>query len=544
MWLSGWLALGGAALAAEPPPLPPPLPPELPPELPETPRPTEGAVDLLPVLGVPWATVGNPGLSGDVLSARVARILREEGADRVLGAVTPGTPTLIQQARLFSVGIPGAPSPVRGLTMLAGASVDLGTEIPDNANGWQEPGIAGLSLLPSLGFSAAPFQARFTPRIWGAALDVRGDLSGAVPAESVRVEVGEPAAGAPAGAGLRIEDAWIGADTGNWRAGFGKEARWLGPGRFGTLILSDNAAAPWMGGASAEGRLPGKLAVLGRWRGEWEAGLLDRPRRDVQQPGLMLMDLRWMPVPQFEAGLSRITIFGGQDRPPIDLGQLLLPTEPHIYNDPDRELPDQNELARIDMRLTLPLKKWLGAPVDYVEGWWEYGGEDVIKRELGPIPYPALAGIGNLYGGEIMAGPLVATLEYSQLMDDYFRWYMGHRVYHDGFTQDLRVLGHAGGPDSQTWTGGLAWEAFEWRVALQAGTVRRVAVVEAFNDRLFALPTEEHRQHLDLEGGVALGLWWLEAAGGLEQIRGLGYVPGTEERRWRASVSITGPGFW
>ena len=57
--------------------------------------------------------------------------------------------------------------------------------------------------------------------------------------------------------------------------------------------------------------------------------------------------------------------------------------------------------------------------------------EDVIARQLlGAIPYPALAGIGNLYGAEVNFAPWSLNVEGVRVFDDYFRWYTGHRVYH------------------------------------------------------------------------------------------------------------------
>jgi hypothetical protein len=57
----------------------------------------------------------------------------------------------------------------------------------------------------------------------------------------------------------------------------------------------------------------------------------------------------------FEMGATRMGIFGGEGRPSPDLAQLLIPTDPHVVDDPDQELPDQDEIAALDGRLTLPL---------------------------------------------------------------------------------------------------------------------------------------------------------------------------------------------
>ena len=62
------------------------------------------------------------------------------------------------------------------------------------------------------------------------------------------------------------------------------------------------------------------------------------------------MDGRWLVRPEVELGLSRLGIFGGEGRPSPGFGQLLLPTEPHIYDDPERLKPDTDEKASVDFR--------------------------------------------------------------------------------------------------------------------------------------------------------------------------------------------------
>jgi hypothetical protein len=306
-------------------------------------------------------------------------------------------------------------------------------------------------------------------------------------------------------------------------------------------VLSTNADAPWMGTASVEGHLPRPLAAIGRFRVEAGAGVLDRPRDDVSMPGLLLMDLRWSPVPAIELGATRLSIFGGEGRPPVDVGQLLVPTEPHVYDDPDLSEPDQNELAALDLRLTLPLRKWWRLPVDHVELWWQYGGEDVIGRKAGPIPYPSLAGVGNLYGAEVAVAPIVVTVEYTRLMDDYFRWYVGHRVYHEGFTQDGRVLGHFGGPDSETGFAAVAWEGGPARVRLWGDVVRRVGVIEALNDKVFTLGAEEQRIRGAIDAQVPLSpAVRLDAGVSVERVTDEGFVPGADATRPRVWLGVSG----
>lgn len=388
---------------------------------------------------------------------------------------------------------------------------------PDNHAGDEEPGLLSPRVRLAGGLYRGPIVVRAAPSL---GLDLVG-------AELRAQDL----------AFFDIDEAWVGVERAGWRLGFGKEDRWVGFGRHGSLLLSDNATPPWMGGGSAEGRLPGWLARIGRFRVEAEIGWMDRPRDDVGHPGVMMMDFRYLPVPLVEFGLTRLTLFGGVDRPPVDVLQLLVPTEPHIYNDPDQLLPDQNEQAKLELRLCLPLAKW-GLPIDYVEGWWEYGGEDVIGRKDLGIPYPALAGIANVYGVEAAAGPMTATVEYARLMDDYFRWYVGHRVYHEGFTQDGRPMGYFSGTDSEVLYGALAWQGASARARLWADRTLRVGVIEAQNNKLFTLLTDERSFRVGLEGSLlrTAPSSTLSAGYTIENSTGIDFIPNNRQLSHRVNV--------
>ena len=395
-----------------------------------------------------------------------------------------------------------------------------GDAVPDGLGGDEEPGLVAGALAVEAVVDAAWFTVRVEPVV----------TAGAVPGVTADARF----------AALWGELRWKGLSL-----NVGTRDRWIGPGRHGALALSDNAQPPWLGAGVVEGRLPGWFHRLGRFRVEAGAGLLGEPRDDVAAPGLLLMDFRWLPVPFIEIGATRLSIFGGEGRPAVDIGQLLVPTEPHVYDDPDQSLPDQNELAVLDVRVTLPLGEWAGLPVDYVEGWWQYGGEDVIGRKVGPIPYPSLAGVGNLYGGAVKAGPIVVTGEYSALLDDYFRWYVGHRIYHDGFTQNSRFMGHFGGTDSETLFGSVAWEgAADARVPLRvrgwADWTRRVGVIEALNDKLFTFMVDEERVRGGLDAGWRLGdTGWISLGYGYEHVTGDDFVAGATADHHRVYVGLT-----
>lgn len=460
----------------------------------------------------------------DPAAEALARQARTESRDVLLGDGEGAPHELIERlggadpdaelAKLLSPELArGGWRPVFGVR--PSLAVAVGAAVPDNAGGETEPGALHVAARADAVLYAGPF-----------VLDAAPEASAGF--------VGTDAAS------LRLARLWGGVDTGAVSAGFGRRDRWYGPARHSALLVSTNARPPWLGTASAEGRLPGILGRIGHLRAEAGGGWMDRPRDDVTAPGLLLMDLRWLPVPVFEIGATRLSLFGGVGRPTPDIGQLLLPTEPHVENDPDQLLPDQNELASLDLRLTAPLHRWLGVPIDYVEAWWQYGGEDVIERRIGPLPYPSLAGVGNLYGGEVKVSMVTVTVEYTRLLDDYFRWYVGHRVYHDGFTQDGRTLGSFGGPDSETWWGAAAVEHGPARGRVWADHLRRVGVVEALNDHVFTLSTEERRLRIGADAGWSYpsGLR-LTMNASWERTNGAGFVPGMTADGFRAGLAVS-----
>ncbi len=152
----------------------------------------------------------------------------------------------------------------------------------------------------------------------------------------------------------------------------------------------------------------------------------------------------------------------------------------------------------------------------------------IARRVLG-IPVPALAGVANLFGGEIASGPLSLTVETSRLLDDTFRWYTGHRVYHDGFTQDDRAMGMATGGDAiATWLA-LTFFPVRWGVELSVEQIRTVGVIEASDRGIEALATDEVRRRVGVAGWtLAKGRGWWRLRGVLERGTGIGFVPGRE----------------
>lgn len=326
----------------------------------------------------------------------------------------------------------------------------------------------------------------------------------------------------------------------NWKGlelGFGMEEREAGPGVRGNLILGESIR-PWPAGTVRYSQ----DSKWGLWSAETGIGWLPGEREDVLTPGLMHMDFRYSPVASVELGFTRATMFGGQGRPLPTLFDLLIPIQPHVSDDPDKLLADSNEIVALDARVDVPLGRWLESPIKRVSLWLQYAGEDMILSELGPLPLPSLGGPANLYGGALSLGDSELRIERAQLMDDTFRWYTRHRVYHEGFVRDGQPIGHPHGGDADSlWVEWVSHGAL-LGVSLHVEKLRRVGVVTAIPEGVFTLATEEH----SLRGGVKT--WVLPSRGGhigvgysVQRMTGEDFVADTLSWRHRGWVELTRP---
>lgn len=363
---------------------------------------------------------------------------------------------------------------------------------------------------------------------------------------AARTGVFEAHLGLRAGGDVAPGSAQLFADT--WRVGIrhgglavalSQEDRWVGPGRRGSLVLTDHALPLPGGEVSGTWAWPWGLGHSSAWLG---MGWIPERRRGPDFPGWLLVDLRWAPRPWVELGLSRRSVYGGWEDGtlrPVDVGQLLLPTRPHVEGDPDREEADTDEGAALDLRLSLPLAAWVGGPVDLVELAVQHGGEDVIARKLGPVPYPSLAGVGNLYRLEVVVGDWSGAVERAVLEDDLFRWYTGHRVYHDSWTLRGMSLGHPWGGDMRTWSVGVAHRGV-WMAGLRVEQVHRVLVLDRVDDEVFTALTAEERVAVTGHVGHVAGArrWWAEVTAA--RVAGEDFVPGADGWQWRLAVHADG----
>jgi hypothetical protein len=317
----------------------------------------------------------------------------------------------------------------------------------------------------------------------------------------------------------------------------GLRERAAGPGARGHLILGRDIR-PWPAATVAYSR----DSKVGKLAAEWGLGWLPGERGDVQNPGLQHMDFRWSPAAWLELGFTRATLFAGRDRPWPSFLELVLPISAHVEGDPNQLQADSNEIAALDVRLNLPLK----GPFHRLSIWYEYGGEDLIVGEIGPVPVPQLAGPANLAGGELSVGDWSLTAERALLLDDTFRWYTGHRVYHEGFVRDGHAIGHPHGGDSDSWWFSAAWYGLPLGAEVFHERIQRVGVVESNPEGIFRLPSVERSWQagarvwlLPLRGAaVGAGGHW-EFGLSMGPVAAENFVPGQDQWRHRAWIAFS-----
>ncbi|MDA8100026.1 MAG: capsule assembly Wzi family protein [Nitrospiraceae bacterium] len=224
----------------------------------------------------------------------------------------------------------------------------------------------------------------------------------------------------------------------------GKESQWWGPGRHGSILLSNNAEpftmALFTNPEPVE--LPWILRGLGPFRFVFFATQLEKNRTDVPSPYLWGMRFDFKPHPRLEIGLERTAILGGQKGRSDDLATWTKSIFPFHRSDNTGTLKDPgDQRAGFSAKWNLPIQR---QPVQlYVEG----DGEDLH------ILWPNLwAWVGGIYLPQI--GPLeridarfeIGTTAGRRLSPTV--WY-NHWIYTAGYTYKGQVIGHHIGTDSR-----------------------------------------------------------------------------------------------
>ena len=224
----------------------------------------------------------------------------------------------------------------------------------------------------------------------------------------------------------------------------GKDSLWWGPGRHGSIVMSNNVEPFTMLKITNPQpmQLPWILRYLGPFRGQWFLTELEDDRH-IPEAKLSGIRLNARPHPLVELGASRVVMLGGKGAPDVDLVDYV---EAFLALTEEEE---NNQLAGLDASLLLPVGRWRwgrALPFRALRFYVEGAGED----EAGGLP----SNWGALYGLRISdilkTGRTDLRIEYA---DNHVAGkpnvFYSHSVYRTGYRYEGRIIGHHMGTDSR-----------------------------------------------------------------------------------------------
>lgn len=297
----------------------------------------------------------------------------------------------------------------------------------------------------------------------------------------------------------------------------GRQALWWGPGRHGSLLLSNNAKPLDMLRLTNPEPvlLPWLFSALGPFRFDLFWSRLDS-ERTVPNPYLAGLRLDFKPFPWLELGASRTALFGGKGRPGVGFADFLtILGGKNLSGAADTS----DQLAALDASLRLPF--W-GAEV-----YGEWGGEDEAGRFIANDAYLA----GLYLAKPEPSGRLSLRCEYadlSRLDANSPPWYH-HGIYRSGYTYQQKILGHH--------VGGAATDTLVEMRLLLPGDVS-LALSGDLERRGYDQPLrEEHRQSALEVNWQAQELVSLRLRYALSRVKNFAYRAGDDRTLHLAEVS-------
>jgi hypothetical protein len=211
----------------------------------------------------------------------------------------------------------------------------------------------------------------------------------------------------------------------------GKDSMWWGPGAHGSMLMSTNAEPLTMLKIANDQPiiLPGILRYLGPMRGVFFLTELESNRANPE-PKVTGIRVGFKPTPNFEVGLNRVIMFGGQGNAPIDWKDYM-----QIFW-PKNVQGEENQLAGFDWSWRLPLPSYL--PARSIKLYGEWAGED----SAGFHQYRPLLGV-KLIDLFKDGGKTDLRLEFIKThVGRYPTTFYQHGLFKSGYRYEGRVIGH------------------------------------------------------------------------------------------------------
>jgi len=223
--------------------------------------------------------------------------------------------------------------------------------------------------------------------------------------------------------------------AGDYEVQMGKDSLWWGPGRHGSILMSNNAQPLRMIkiGNPQPIQLPWIFDWLGPFKGQWFMAELERDR-DIPEARLSGVRLNAKPHPQVELGASRLVMFGGRGVPRVDFFDYVKA----FFALTEQE--ENNQLAGFDVSVLVPLGRDM--PLRSVKLYADAAGED----EAGGYPSKWGSLLGAQFNDILRTGRTDLRVEYT---DTHELFYL-HSLYTSGYTYKGRVMGHYVGTDARS----------------------------------------------------------------------------------------------
>jgi hypothetical protein len=214
----------------------------------------------------------------------------------------------------------------------------------------------------------------------------------------------------------------------------GKDSLWWGPGRHGSILMSNNAAPFTMIKITnpQPTLLPWILKALGPFRAQW---FLTDLGEDRVLPQTKLTGVRWSsrPHPMWEFGMSRVIMFGGEGMPAVDVLDYA-----KMFG-VGSEQRTNNQIAGFDTSILIPLGD--NPLLRSFKFYSDAAGED----ESGGIPIKWSYLLGLEFNDILRTGRTDLRIEYAKTHPVLYQ----HNIYASGYTFEDRIIGHFVGPDAR-----------------------------------------------------------------------------------------------
>ncbi|NQT46235.1 MAG: hypothetical protein HQ593_01990 [Candidatus Omnitrophica bacterium] len=252
----------------------------------------------------------------------------------------------------------------------------------------------------------------------------------------------------------------------------GRTPLWWGPGRHGTLLLSNNALPLDM--VKVRNVLPYSMPWIfkewGKWNTAFFVSRLEKGRI-VSQPYFAGLRTEYSPLPYFTVGIARTSILRGKGRPRPSLGdywKIFVAKSRDEFTTGEPKATDTDQLASLDFKLCLPWGDRTSPMATDIEIYGEWAGEDKFWFTENESP-------GLLVGAYL---PDIFKFKGIDLCMEYAKtksaWYT-HGIYQSGYRNRGLIMGHHMGTDADDISLSISkyFEDFDALLRLQYSRERR-----------------------------------------------------------------------